>query len=81
MPWCGYWGAPLGGFWWLLPLFGFLFMAAMIGLCLRGFGRWSWRSRHPGWSGISSAADPEVSELRREVASLRDELRKLRQPT
>ncbi len=81
MPWCGWWGAPLGGFWWLLPLFGFLFMAAMMLLCLRGLGRPSWWSRHPGWMGHSRAVDPEVSELRREVASLRDELQKLRQPT
>ncbi len=80
MPWCGYWGAPLGGFWWLLPLFGFVFMAAMMVLCFRGMGRRSWWSRHPGSMGRSRTVDPEVSELRREVASLRDELHKLRQP-
>ncbi len=84
MPWCGWWGAPLGGFWWLLPLIGFLFMATMMVLCVRGLGRSSWWPRRcgwMGWTGRSRAADPEVSELRREVASLRDELRKLRQPT
>ncbi len=82
MPWCGYWGAPFGGFWWLMPLFGFLFMAVMIGLCLfRGFGRGPWRSRFPGRTWHARDADPDVSELKREVASLRDELRKLRQPT
>ena len=81
MPWCGYWGAPPGGLWWLLLLFGLLFMAVMIALCFRGFGRWSWRPRHPEWMGHSRAVDPEILELRREVSSLRDELQKLRQPT
>ncbi len=80
MPWCGYWGAPLGGFWWIMPLFGLLFMTAMVVLCFRGFGRWSRWTRHAGWMGHFRAVDPDVSELRREVASLRDELRKLRQP-
>jgi uncharacterized membrane protein len=72
MPWCGYWGAPFGGFWWLMPLFGLVFMAFMFFVCFRGFGRWMTRPRRP---------DADLSELQREVASLRDELRKLRQPT
>lgn len=72
MPWCGYWGAPLGGFWWLMPLFGLLFMSLMFFACFRGFGRWMGR---PGRS------DADLVELQREVASLRDELRKLRQPS
>jgi hypothetical protein len=70
MPWCGYGGAPLAGFWWLLPFFGFVFMAFMVFVCLRGFGSWTRRPRRQ---------DSEISELRREVAGLRDELLKLRQ--
>lgn len=72
MPWCGNWGGPLGGFWWLLPLFGFLFMAFMLFVCLRSFG---WRTSRP------RRQDADVSELQREVASLRDEVRILRQPS
>ncbi len=71
MPWCGYWGVPFGGFWWLMPLFGLLFMGFTFFFCFRGFGRWMGRPRR---------SDAELSELHREVASLRDELRKLRQP-
>lgn len=71
MPWCGYWGAPFGGFWWLMPLFGLLFMGIMFLFCFRGLGRWMRPPRRP---------DAELSELHREVASLRDEVRKLRQP-
>ncbi len=71
MPWCGFWGAPFGGFWWLMPLFGLLFMGIMFFVCFRGFGGWM---RHP-WR-----SDAELSNLQREVASLRDEIRKLRQP-
>ena len=84
MPWCGYWTAPLGGFWWLMPLFGLLFVTLMIVLCFRGFGRWSWRFSHPGWAWRprhSNRDAEEVSALRREVATLRDEIQKLRQPT
>jgi len=39
--------------------------------CSRGFGRWMRRPRRP---------DADLSDLQREVAALRDELRKLRQP-
>ncbi len=71
MPWCGYWGAPLGGFWWLMPLFGLVFMAFMFLACFRGMGWWMSRPRR---------SETDLEELQREVASLRDELRKLRQP-
>ncbi len=70
MPWCGYWGAPFGGFWWLMPIFGLLFMAFMFFACFRGFGRWMTRPRR---------SDADLADLQREVASLRDELQKLRQ--
>ncbi len=76
MPWCGYWGAPLGGFWWLMPLFGPLVMGLMFFFCFRSFGGWMRR----GWMHGPRPSDGELADLRREVASLRDELRKLRQP-
>jgi hypothetical protein len=71
MPWCGYWGAPVGGFWWLMPLFGLAFMGIMAFLCFRGMGWMAARRRSGG----------EVSDLQREVTSLREEVRKLRQPS
>ncbi len=70
MPWCGYWGGPMGGVWWLMPLFGLAFMGFMVFFCFRGMGRWMSRPRRP---------DAELTELQREVASLRDEIRRLRQ--
>ncbi len=80
MPWCGFWGAPFGGFWWLMPLIGFLFMALMMAFCFRAFGRWRWRAPRGPWAWPHHPdGEAGVSELRREVASLRDELRKLRQ--
>lgn len=71
MPWCGYWGTPVGGFWWLMPLFGLAFMGVMAFLCFRGMGCMAGRRRPGG----------EVSDLQREVVSLREEVRKLRQPS
>ena len=76
MPWCGCWGAPFGGVWWLMPLFGLLFMGVMFIVCSRRFGGWM----RLGWMHGPRRSDGELADLQREVASLRDELRKLRQP-
>ena len=86
MPWCGYgfWGAPLGGAWWLFPLIGFLFMALMFALCFRVFGRWwGWRAPRGAWAWHRRGpeGEAELSELRRDVARLRDELQQLRRTT
>ena len=71
MPWCGYWGASGGGFWWLLPLIGLVLMGVMLFVCFRGFGC---MGRRRGTSG-------ELSDLRREFESLKEDARKLaRQP-
>jgi hypothetical protein len=72
MPWCGPWGTAFGGFWWVFPLLGLLFMGVMIFLCFRGFGF--------GCMGRRSRSG-DVSGLQREVESLREDVRKLvRQP-
>ncbi len=67
MPWCGYWGTAGGSYWWVLPIIGLVFMGILFFACFRGPGCMGRRRRAPG--------DP--SELRREVESLKDELRKL----
>lgn len=81
MPWYGFWGGAAGGLCWLMPLFGLAFMALMLFFCARGMGRW--RSRpwmSAPWVSPPPRSDGDLSELKREVASLRDELRKLRDP-
>ncbi len=67
MPWCGYWGTAFGGFWWLLPLLGLVFMGLMYLVCFRGFGCMGGRRRASG----------ELSDLHREVESLKEDVRKL----
>lgn len=69
MPWCGYWGAAASGLWWLMPLFGLACMGLMFFLCFRGFG----------WMAGRRPSSGRLSDLEREVASLKDEVRKLRQ--
>jgi hypothetical protein len=71
MPWCGSWGVAVGGFWWLFPLLGLAFMGVMMFLCFRGFG-FGCMGRRP--------RSGELSELQREVASLKEDVRKLHQP-
>lgn len=73
MPWCGSWGAPLGGWWWVMPLVGLVFMGLMFALCFRGFrGSRGFRSM----CGRDRTTD-ELTEVRRELASLREEMRSL----
>ncbi len=66
MPWCGGWGTT-SELWWLMPLFGLLFMAGMALLCFRGFGCMPSSRRRPG----------DVADLQRDVQSLKDDVRKL----
>ena len=71
MPWCGYWGASVGSFWWLLPLIGLVLMGVMFFVCFRGI---ACKGKRRDTSG-------ELSDLRREVESLKEDARKLaRQP-
>lgn len=64
MPWCGYWGTG-AAYWWILPLFGLVLMGVMFFACFRGAG--CLRGRGPR----------ARSDLEREVAGLKEELRKL----
>jgi hypothetical protein len=67
MPWCGYWGTAGSAFWWVLPLIGIVVMGAMFFVCTRGFGCMSGRRRTSG----------ELSDLQRDVESLKEDVRKL----
>ncbi len=72
MPCFGSWGTAAGGFWWLVPLAGLLFMAVMAFVCFRGFGCMGRRRPTSG----------ELSDLRGDVESLKEDVRKLqRQPS
>ncbi len=68
MPWCGWWG-PTPAFWWLMPLFGLLFMGVMAFLCFRGAGCMPFARRRSG----------QLAELEREVHSMKEDMRKLLQ--
>lgn len=73
----GPWGAPMWGFWWVLPLMGFLmclvFAVVMARVMTggRGFGC---------MGGHRSQTDDEHAELRREIRELRGEIERLRAP-
>ncbi len=58
MPSCGYWGTAAGGYWWILPLIGLVFMGVMFFACFRGFGS--------GCMGRRRRASGEGSDLQRE---------------
>ncbi len=67
MPWCGFWGTTGGSYWWVLPLIGLVCMGVMFFVCFRRFG---WMGR--GWRGSG-----EPPELRHDVESLKEDVRKL----
>jgi hypothetical protein len=73
--WGGYWGAPWGGFGWIFPLIGLLFMVAMAFMCFRMMGG-RMGCCMPDHSGHATG---EVEEMRREIRELREEIRKLRE--
>jgi hypothetical protein len=72
--WGGYWGAPWGGFGWIFPLIGLLFMVMMAFACFRMMGGCM---AGRGVAGRIDHKPDEVEELRREVQELKDEIRKL----
>lgn len=67
MPWCGFWGTTGTAYGWVLPLVGLVFMGVMLFVCFRGFGCMGGRHRTFG----------EDPGLRREVESLKQDVRKL----
>jgi hypothetical protein len=68
MPWCGYWGTAVGGYWWILPLIGLVFMGVMFFVCFRGFGF--------GCMGGHRRTSRERSDLEREVEKSKEDVRK-----
>ncbi len=77
MPCFGFSGTAVG-FWWVLPLVGLLFMGLVFFVCFRGFrGAGAY-----GCMGGRRHASGELSDLQREIASLKEDVRKLeRQPS
>lgn len=76
--WGGYWGPPWGGFGWILPLIGLLFMLVTVFMCIRMMGGISGLGCMGGHTTHSAG---EVEDLRREVRELKEEIRKLRKET
>jgi uncharacterized membrane protein len=73
--WGGYWGTPWGGFGWIFPLIGLLFMVVMVFMCIRMMGG---MSRFGCMGSHSNQSAGEVEALRQEVRGLKEEIRKLR---
>ena len=72
MPCLGTWGTVGSGFWWVMPLVGLVLMGVMFFVCFRGFGCMGRRRPTSG----------ELSDLRGDVESLKEDVRKLqRQPS
>ena len=71
----GWWGPPMGGFGRIFPLFGL----ALLTFCLMGMIR---AMRHGGGfacaAGHRGHAAPDRDELARQVAELREEVRRLK---
>ncbi len=68
--WNGFWGAPWGWFWWIMPLVGLLLMVMMAFVCFRMGGCMAGHGRHPSC---------EVEDLRVGIRELRQEIQKLRE--
>ena len=71
----GYWGAPWGGFGWIFPLVGVLFMALMAFMCVRMIGRTMGGGCMVGHGAPGTG---EIEDLRREIRELKGEIRNLR---
>lgn len=68
-------GAAVGGFGWIFPLIGLLFMAVMVFVCIGVMGGMPGLGCMGGRRGHS--AEP-VDDLRREIQGLKEEVRRLR---
>ncbi len=73
--WGGYWGPPWGGFGWIFPLIGLVFMVVMVFLGFRMMGG----MMRAGCMGHGGHSAGDMEELRREVRELKEEIRNLRE--
>ncbi len=73
--WHGYWGGPWG-FGWLFPLLGIIVMILMVATCFRRMGGMAACGCLPRHGTQHASAD--IDALRREIQSLREEVRVLR---
>jgi hypothetical protein len=67
-----------GGFGWIFPLVGLLFMIVMVLLCFRMLRGMSRMGCMPGQGRPASG---EIEDLRREVRELKEEVRRVRERT
>jgi hypothetical protein len=71
----GPWGTPMWGFWWVVPLIGLLVCLAFLVMAIR------FMSTGRGFmcmGGHRAMGDDAVAEMRREIHSLRDEIKQLK---
>ena len=69
----GPWMGPMWGFWWIFPLIGLLFFV----LCIVFVVRMLTTGGHFMCSGPHQADNEETARLRREVDTLREQVKKL----
>jgi hypothetical protein len=70
----GSWGGPWGGFGWIFPLLGLVFMVLMLLFCLRRMGGTMCGCGMPH----GQIPQSDLEALRREVRELREELHRVR---
>lgn len=71
----GWWGSPMGGFWWIFPLIGLSIALVFVIALVRAMG-----GGRPFMcmGGHRSAGGGEVAQLAQEVRDLREEIKQLK---
>ena len=75
MWWNGPGGGPMYG-WWIMPVFGIVFLLVVLLIVSRFFGSGSGFCGRPRTGRLTE--DDEIKELRKEIRELRDEIRELK---
>lgn len=71
----GWWGSPMGGFWWIFPVIGLSIALVLVVAIVRAM---SGGRQLMCMGGHRSEGSDEVAQLSREVRELREEIKELK---